>query len=104
MPYAGNQGIRIHYKIEGKGLPLVIQHGFTSSMQRWYMHGYGDALQDDFQLILLDARGHGASDKSHDPVAYARDARVSDVVAVLDHLWSRSTHTCAWVARMKRCR
>jgi pimeloyl-ACP methyl ester carboxylesterase len=40
MPYADNQGFRIHYKVEGNGPPLVLQHGFTQSLKRWYFHGY----------------------------------------------------------------
>ena len=35
MPYADNQGVRIHYEVEGEGPPLVIQHGFTDSIQTW---------------------------------------------------------------------
>jgi hypothetical protein len=31
MSYAVNQGIRIHYQIEGDGQPLVLQHGFTDT-------------------------------------------------------------------------
>lgn len=27
MPYATNQGIRIHFEVEGAGTPLVLQHG-----------------------------------------------------------------------------
>jgi pimeloyl-ACP methyl ester carboxylesterase len=32
MPYASNAGVRIHYEFEGSGEPLVLQHGFTSSL------------------------------------------------------------------------
>ncbi len=42
-------------------------------------------FRDDYELILLDPRGHGASDKPHDPTDYAFDRRVADVTAVLDH-------------------
>ena len=86
MPYANSQGIRIHYQVDGEGPPLVLQHGFTSSLKSWYMNGYVEALRPDYQLILVDARGHGASDKPHEPAAYALSLRVSDVVAVLDDL------------------
>ena len=92
MPYAHNQGVRIHYQVEGDGPPLVLQHGFTSSLKRWYMHGYVEALQADYQLILVDARGHGQSDKPHDPAAYALPLRVGDVVAVLDDLALSRAH------------
>jgi pimeloyl-ACP methyl ester carboxylesterase len=64
----------------------VLQHGFTESVEDWYESGYVEALRPDYRLILIDARGHGASDKPHDPDAYVLNRRVADVVAVLDAL------------------
>ena len=86
MPYANHQGICIHYQLDGEGPPLVLQHGFTSSLKHWYRYGYVEALRQDYQLILIDARGHGGSDKPHDPAAYDLSLRAGDVVAVLDDL------------------
>ena len=86
MPYAVNQGIRIHYRIEGDGQPLVIQHGFTDSAETWYEVGYVDGLKPQYRLILIDARGRGASDKPHDPDAYDRERVVADITTVLDDL------------------
>ena len=40
MPHANNHSVRIHYQVEGEGPPLVLQHGFTSSLQSWYAYGY----------------------------------------------------------------
>jgi pimeloyl-ACP methyl ester carboxylesterase len=92
MPYADNNGIRIHYQVEGDGPPLVLQHGSTSSIQAWYQNGFVEPLKSDYQLILLDARGHGQSDKPHDSVSYALPLRVSDIVAVLDDLGIEKAH------------
>lgn len=86
MPYADNGSVRIHYQEEGKGPALVLQHGFTESVVDWYESGYVEALRPDYRLILTDARGHGASDKPHDPDAYVLNRRVADIVAVLDAL------------------
>lgn len=86
MPYANNNGTRIHYHVEGDGPPLVLQHGFTSCIATWYEYGYVDPLKNDFRLIAIDARGHGASDKPHDPEAYDLETRVGDVISVLDDL------------------
>jgi len=44
MPYVHNGGVRIHYRVEGDGPPLVMQHGYTDSMETWYELGYVDAL------------------------------------------------------------
>ena len=92
MPYANNNSVRIHYQVEGEGPPLVLQHGFTSSLQSWYAYGYVAALRQNYQLILIDARGHGQSDKLYDPQAYALQHRVEDVLAVLDALRIDNAH------------
>jgi pimeloyl-ACP methyl ester carboxylesterase len=92
MPYANNHSVRIHYQVEGEGPPLVLQHGFTSSLQNWYAYGYVATLRQNYQLILIDARGHGQSDKPYDPQAYALQHRVEDVLAVLDALQVDNAH------------
>ena len=92
MPYAQNHGVRIHYQTEGAGPPLVLQHGFTDSVESWYELGYVEALQNAYRLILVDARGHGASDKPHDPTAYAHTHHVEDILAVLDDLTIPTAH------------
>ncbi len=79
-------GVGIHYEVEGRGSPLVLQHGFADSVVSWYECGYVDALAGDYQLVLIDARGHGGSDKPHDAIRYAGSAMPLDVVAVLDDL------------------
>jgi pimeloyl-ACP methyl ester carboxylesterase len=78
--------VRIHYQVEGSGPPLVLQHGYLQSVHDWYECGYVEALKGDHRVILVDARGHGASDKPHDVAAYRLENRASDVVAVLDAL------------------
>lgn len=89
MPYVDNRGIRIHYEIKGEGPPLVLQHGFTQSIEGWYRCGYVDALKLNYRLILIDARGHGKSDKPHERAAYAWPIGAMDVLAVLDGLGIR---------------
>jgi pimeloyl-ACP methyl ester carboxylesterase len=92
LPYADNKGIRIHYKTEGDGPPLVMHHWSLASLEWWYDFGYVSSIKDDYNLILLDARGHGSSDKPHDPEAYDIKHRVSDVIAVLDDLEIEKAH------------
>lgn len=96
MPYADNQGIRIHYEVEGEGPPLVLHHGLCASLEFWRITGYVEPLKNDHQLILIDPRGHGASDKPHDPQAYKMALRVADVVTVLDDLNISKAHYCGY--------
>ena len=86
MPYVDNKGVRTHYHTEGDGPPLVLHHGFSGTLKDWYDYGYVDGLKDDYHLILVDSRGHGGSDKPHDPRQYDLEERVGDIVAVLDAL------------------
>ena len=92
MPYASNQGVRIHYEVEGEGDPLVLLHGFGVSGDAWRAGGHVAALRNEFQVICLDARGHGRSDKPHDPEAYRLPERVHDVTAVLDAVGVDTAH------------
>ena len=92
MPYVKNDGVRIHYEVEGRGDPLVIQHGFTGSMETVRLLGYADSLKDSYQVILIDARGHGASDKPHSPESYGLKTAAGDVLAVLDELGVYKAH------------
>ena len=53
MPFADNQGARIHYQTVGSGPALVLHHGTLGSGAHWADLGYVDALKEDHQLILL---------------------------------------------------
>jgi len=86
MPFAQNRDIRIHYETAGTGPALVLHHGTMGSGPDWIDLGYVDALKDRHKVILIDARGHGRSDKPRDPACYDLSLRAADVVAVLDDL------------------
>lgn len=92
MPYASHHTIRIRYEVVGDGPPLVLHHGTGDCLESWEAYGYTSALQHHYRLILIDARGHGASDKPRDPAAYSLEQRAADVVAVLDRLGIPRTH------------
>jgi len=92
MPHASHRGVRIHYEVEGEGPPLLLHHGFTSHLQTWRYYGYVQKLKPHHRLIMIDARGHGHSDKPHTPGAYGMAERVGDVLAVLDALGIAQTH------------
>ena len=88
MPTVQNNAIGIHYEVHGTGHPVVLLHGATVNFKANY-GGFGwiKALNEaGFQVIGLDFRGHGSSDKPHDSSAYGSAALASDVLAVLDHL------------------
>ncbi len=86
MTFATNSedGARIAYDLVGEGAPLLLFHASLTSGALWRSLGYVDALRAGHQLILVDARGHGRSDKPTTMDAYAMERLVGDVIAVLD--------------------
>jgi pimeloyl-ACP methyl ester carboxylesterase len=92
VPYADNEGIKIHFEVEGKGAPLLLQHGFSATLDAWITNGFVAALSPEYRLILLDARGRGDSGKPHDREAYTFQKMVSDLVAVLNQLHIEKAH------------
>jgi pimeloyl-ACP methyl ester carboxylesterase len=91
MPYANNNGVKIHYEVEGQGPPLVLQHGLTGELNTWRLFGYTDTLRKEHNLILIDARGHGKSDKPHTIEAYTSESMTGDIAVVLDELGIEKT-------------
>ncbi len=92
LPYAHHGDVRIHYRVEGTGRPLVLLHGFGGSCEQFDFMGWTKAFRDHYRLILIDARGHGESDKPHAPEAYRMELRVGDVTAVLGRLGIDRAH------------
>lgn len=70
-------GTAIGHETEGSGPPLILLHGGSGTREAW------DALRphlaDDFQLIVPDRRGRGASG---DADAYDLDREVADLRAL----------------------
>ncbi|MYR05538.1 alpha/beta fold hydrolase [Gordonia sp. SID5947] len=70
------------------GQPVVLQHGFASSgVQNWVATGLVEALVGQGRrVIVVDARGHGQSDKPHDPGHYGEGRMARDLVELFDVL------------------
>jgi pimeloyl-ACP methyl ester carboxylesterase len=70
--FADFDGVKLHYIDRGKGEPIVLLHGGTSSLESWVKAGVVANLEKDFRVIAFDARGSGKSAKPHDPKQYGR--------------------------------
>lgn len=91
-----SNGVKIRYVTEGKGEPVVLIHGWMGDSSMWGRDRSGNTKLDTtrttgFQLIALDCRGHGQSDKPHDPAQYGPEM-AADVVRLLDHLKIAKAH------------
>ena len=90
--YFDSKGVKIRYIDVGRGEPVVLIHGFSSSLDaNWGQTKVIDALAKDFRVVALDVRGHGKSDKPHDASSYGL-AVVEDVTRLLDHLGIAKAH------------
>lgn len=76
-------GIGIHYyRTGGNKPPLILAHGVSDNGLCWRRVAL--ALQADFDLIMVDARGHGRSDKP--PTGYTYDAFAADLAAFIEEM------------------
>ena len=92
MPFVENKGIKIHYIVEGQGPSIVMLHGGPGSHHEWYAANHVSTLKENYQLILVDLRGNGASDKPHDSELYSTRDFTSDIIAVLNDLEVDKAH------------
>ncbi|KRA45666.1 alpha/beta fold hydrolase [Devosia sp. Root635] len=83
-----SEGLTLAYESFGSGLPVLCIHGFASSGKvNWIDTGWVETLTGaGYRAIVLDNRGHGNSDKPHDPERYYPGDMSRDGVALLDHL------------------
>ncbi|MCX8997609.1 alpha/beta hydrolase [Rhizobiaceae bacterium BDR2-2] len=95
-----NDGLNIAYFDEGDpaGAPVLLIHGFASSaIVNWVHTGWLKTLGEaGYRVIALDNRGHGASDKPHDPEFYHPETMAGDAVALLDHLGLPAAHVMGY--------
>lgn len=71
---------------DDSAMTVLVVHGFASSTRdNWVNTGWvRDLLRAGYRVLALDQRGHGRSDKPHDPREYALGTLAGDVEAVLD--------------------
>jgi pimeloyl-ACP methyl ester carboxylesterase len=82
-------GLAVHrWGARGELPPVVLQHGFaTSTRGNWVRPGIVPALlAAGREVIGIDARGHGESDKPREPRFYGEPAMAGDLRAVADAL------------------
>jgi pimeloyl-ACP methyl ester carboxylesterase len=92
MPYIINSGVKINYESIGYGEPLVMLHPNGHCIKDWHVLGYTTQLKKSFQLILIDGRGFGDSDKPHDAHYYQTQLVASDTIAVMNNLGIDRAH------------
>lgn len=92
-----SNGVKLRYVVEGSGgEPVILIHGFTVNLDRqWRAPGIIAALAKDHQVIAYDNRGHGKSDKPHDPKQYGQEM-VEDAIRLMDQLKIKKAHVVGY--------
>ena len=74
--------VRLHAVVGGDGPPLLLVHGWPENWYAWRL--LMPALAQDFQVIAIDQRGMGLSDKPQE--GYDCATLANDLVGALDAL------------------
>lgn len=87
-------GIEIAYYEWGEKTalpPVVLHHGFVANAEaNWLATGVVPALTTAGRRVIApDARGHGQSEKPHDPDRYGEQRMARDLAVLLDLLGAR---------------
>jgi pimeloyl-ACP methyl ester carboxylesterase len=80
--YVDIGALRLHAVIGGNGPPLLLVHGWPQTWYAWRL--VMPALAQDFQVIAVDQRGIGLSDRPQD--GYDTGTMAGDFVALMDSL------------------
>jgi pimeloyl-ACP methyl ester carboxylesterase len=83
--YVDAGDLRLHAVIGGEGPPLLLVHGWPESWYAWRM--VMPALARDFEVVAVDQRGIGLSDKPAD--GYDTASQANDMVALMEALGHR---------------
>lgn len=93
--FTTDDGVRIHYELFSQSSsaitnrpPLFLQHGFTGNFDVDFVeNGLVDELVSaGFNVVCLDARGHGQSAAPHGVEHYGEERMARDISQLADHL------------------
>ncbi len=90
--FSSSDGLDIHYMTRGEGTPVVLIHGYTANAEdKWFKTGVVEELAKTHRVVAIDCRGHGRSDKPHEPEKYGPQM-AEDVIELMDHLGIEKAH------------
>lgn len=94
MQFFSHDGFRLAYLDESDGDPILLIHGFASSVSvNWVGPGWVKTLREaGYRVIAFDHRGHGRSSASYEPADYTPSKMAGDAAALLDELGISRAH------------
>jgi len=88
LRYIQVNGVRLAYRLEGAGFPVVFVHGEGYSHELWTRQI--DAFKEKHLFLSYDRRGHG---QSEDPLTgYSPIANAEDLNTLVQHFGIREAH------------
>ena len=88
MPIKQVRDVHLYYEIRGEGAPLLFLHGLGSSTRDWQLQVAHFASR--YQVITVDTRGHGQSDKPPGP--YSIPLFAADIAGLMEALKIYEVH------------
>lgn len=88
MPKKKVNDINLYFEITGEGEPLLLIHGLGSSTRDW--EEQVPFFSDKYQVITIDLRGHGKTDKPKGPYSISMFAK--DIAELLKSLMLTSVN------------
>jgi 3-oxoadipate enol-lactonase len=82
MPHAKLNGVKIWFRIMGKGIPILLHPGYTGTKEN--LMSLGKILKKKFKVIFMESRGTGSS--QHTASGYSLRQYADDVIALIDYL------------------
>jgi 3-oxoadipate enol-lactonase len=82
MPFIHLSDMKLHYEVNGSGPPILLIHGLGSSSRDWEKQV--ESFVQEYQVITVDLRGHGQSDRPRGP--YSIRMFAEDTVALIREL------------------
>jgi len=83
--YIEGAGARIYFKTLGRGVPLLVLHGGPGADHSDFLPAL-QPLARGCQLVFIDERGSGRSERLKDPKGYTLTRMVKDIECVRQHL------------------
>jgi pimeloyl-ACP methyl ester carboxylesterase len=92
MPYFEQGNVKTYYEDNGKGEPIITNHGVREDGGYWRVGGVTAALAEKYRVISMDMRCHGRTVVGKEPWGFDVETMAADIDALADHLKLEKFH------------
>jgi pimeloyl-ACP methyl ester carboxylesterase len=82
--FATVKDLKIYYEDTGRGMPLLLLHGFTGTCSQW--KAFIPEFSKSYRVIAIDLPGHGRSDYMDTTEVYSHKRAAEYIIALFDEL------------------